>query len=311
MGHIHAMNIRFLETVVWLSELRSFRVTADRMNITPAAISSRIAAIEQELGIRLFERDTRDVKLTGEGRSFVSGARDIIARYNRLVSEVVPSETVEGTIRIGLVPSMALAILPGVMETLRLRFPRVRVSVTTDASLTILHKLEKRELDIVLGFHGPEKEKYRTVDLCTLGMFWIANNQFPVDDTPMSLNDLMMHPIISYEIGTQAHGRLVEYMPQNCFEENIVHYSNSLATTISMVSAGIGISVVPPIVIQNELRLGTLKVLNVKQSFPPTDYFAVYLENPSSRLAPLIASIASDVAADFCALYDNALAAHK
>ena len=61
----------FLQTVVWLSELRNFRVTADRMNITPAAISNRISAIEQELGIKLFERDTRDVRLTSEGVTFV------------------------------------------------------------------------------------------------------------------------------------------------------------------------------------------------------------------------------------------------
>lgn len=304
------MNIRFLETVVWLSELRSFRATADRMNITPAAISSRIAAIEQELGIRLFERDTRDVRLTNEGSTFVSGARDIIARYNRLVSEVVPQETVEGTVRIGVLPSMAMTILPGIMETLRQRFPRIRVSVTTDSSQMILNKLEQRELDVILGFHGQNEEKYRITGLCKFGMFWIANNDFQTDEQPISKEDLMLYPIISYEVGTRNHRRLVEYMPKNWFTGNIVHYSNSLATTINMVTAGIGISVIPPIVIQNELRSGVLKVLKVKQDFPSTDYFAVYLENPSSRLSPLIASIAADVSTEFCALYDNALAAH-
>lgn len=305
------MNIRFLETVIWLAELRSFRVTADRMNITPAAISNRISAIEQELGIRLFERDTRDVHLTRERRSFVSGARDIIARYNRLVADVAPPVTVDGTIRIGLVPSMALAILPGIMETLRQRFPRVRVSVTTDASQTILSKLEKREIDIVLGFHGSQLEKFRIVDLCTLGMFWIADSAFPSDEEAMTRADLMLNPIISYEVGTQAYKRMVEYLPANSLGQGVVHYSNSLATTISMVAAGVGIAVLPPIVIQNELRLGTLKVLNVRHPFPATDYFAVYLENPSSRLSPLIASIASDVSAEFCSLYDNALAVHR
>ncbi|GHD19150.1 LysR family transcriptional regulator [Tianweitania populi] len=302
------MNIRFLETVLWLAELRSFRATADRMNITPAAISNRISAMEQELGIRLFERDTRDVRLTNEGRSFVSGARDIVDRYNRLVSDIAPPESMEGVVRIGLIPSMALAILPGIMETLQQRYPRIRVSVTTDSSQTILSKLDKRELDIILGFHGPQTERYRIVDLCTLGMFWIANQAFPNDDAPIDRSELPLHPIISYEVGTQAYTRLVDYLPPHCFDENVVHFSNSLATTISMVTAGIGISVLPPIVIQNELRLGTLKVLNVRQSFPPSDYFAVYLENPSSRLSPLIASIASNTAAQFCALYDNALA---
>ena len=140
------MNIRFLQTVVWLSELRNFRVTADRMNITPAAISNRISAIEQELGIKLFERDTRDVRLTSEGVTFVEGARDIIARYDRMVGDLVPSTIAEGTVRIGILPSMALTILPGIMEVLREKFPRVRVAITTDASRMVLQKLEQREL---------------------------------------------------------------------------------------------------------------------------------------------------------------------
>ncbi len=62
------MNIRFLETVIWLSELRNFRATAARLNMTPAAISNRIGAMEQELGFRLFDRDARDVNLTAEGK---------------------------------------------------------------------------------------------------------------------------------------------------------------------------------------------------------------------------------------------------
>ncbi|MFX5793235.1 LysR family transcriptional regulator, partial [Acinetobacter baumannii] len=64
------MNIRFLETAIWLAQLRTFRATADRLNITSAAISNRIAAMEQELGFKLFERDTREVRLTAEGSTF-------------------------------------------------------------------------------------------------------------------------------------------------------------------------------------------------------------------------------------------------
>ncbi|TRA95274.1 MULTISPECIES: LysR family transcriptional regulator [Rhizobium/Agrobacterium group] len=303
------MNIRFLETVVWLAELKNFRVTADRMNITPAAISNRISAIEQELGVRLFDRDTRDVHLTREGKAFVSGARDIIARYNQLVSEIAPPLSTEGTVRIGVLPSMAMTILPRIMEVLRTRFPRIRIYVTTDSSQVILDKLEQREVDIILGFHGTDVSLYRITELCNFGMFWIAKGKFKDADVAWTRSDLLMHPIISYEAGTRNHRRLIEYLPENSFEDNVIHYSNSLGTTINMVAAGIGISVLPPIVIQNELRTGLLKVLNVQQTFPPTEYFAVYLANSPSRLASLVASIADDAASEFCALYDNALAA--
>ncbi|MBR8652033.1 LysR family transcriptional regulator [Achromobacter sp. Marseille-Q0513] len=301
------MNIRFLETMIWLSELKNFRATAERMNMTPAAISNRIAVMEQELGIRLFERDVREVRLTHEGMLFVEGARDIVARYGGLLTAVRPAATVEDTVRIGLVPSMAFTLLAGIMELLRSKFPHIRVALTTDTSGPLAERLERRELDLVLGLPGPRRELYRVLDLCTFGMFWIAHGAMEVSEQTLGKDDLLSHPIISYEIGMYNHGRLVEYLSESGFERSLVHYSNSLATTVCMITAGIGIAVLPPIVLQNELRNGTLRVLNVKPAFPPTSYCAYYLESPSSRLAPLIASIAYEVATQFCSLYDDAL----
>ena len=305
------MHIRFLETVIWLSELKNFRATAERMNMTPAAISGRITAMEQELGIRLFERDTREVRLTQEGVTFVEGARDIVARYSRLVGAVIPATTVEGTVRIGLLPSMAFTLLPGIMEVLRLKFSRIRVAITTDTSSVLISRLENRELDVILGFAGPKKDNFDFLNLCTFGMYWVASGTADVGDDLLTKHDIMHHPIISYESGTLNHQRLVEYLPENCFADTIVHYSNSLGTMIGMVSAGVGIAVLPPIVIQNELRAGTLRVLNVKPAFPATDYYAVFLKNPPSRLSPFIASVAYDVATRFCSLYDDALASQQ
>ena len=63
------MNLRFLETFLWVARLNSFSATADRLHTTQAAVSNRIAALERELGIRLFDRDLRSVRLTPEGRA--------------------------------------------------------------------------------------------------------------------------------------------------------------------------------------------------------------------------------------------------
>ena len=61
------MNLRFLETFVLLAELRNFRMTAERLYTTQAAVSSRIATLEQEFGVRLFDRGVREVTLTADG----------------------------------------------------------------------------------------------------------------------------------------------------------------------------------------------------------------------------------------------------
>lgn len=69
------MNIRFLETVIWGCRNCVLSGDGGSPNMTPAAISNCIGAMEQELGFRLFDRDARDVNLTAEGEAFVEGAR--------------------------------------------------------------------------------------------------------------------------------------------------------------------------------------------------------------------------------------------
>jgi DNA-binding transcriptional LysR family regulator len=63
------MNTRLLEAFVWAVRLGSFREAAERLNMTQAAISSRIASLEDEFGQRLFDRNARDIRLTASGRA--------------------------------------------------------------------------------------------------------------------------------------------------------------------------------------------------------------------------------------------------
>jgi len=217
------MNIRFLETVIWLSELRNFRATAARLNMTPAAISNRIGAMEQELGFRLFDRDARDVNLTAEGEAFVEGARDVVRRYHDLVESLSPQNGLEGTLKIGIVPSLAMTILPGILDIVRQRYPQIRISITTSSSKGIVQKLEQRELDIVFAIKPEPTPNLRIVDICTFGMFWISrSNQFPGGAEDMlSRDDLLGCNLISYE--RRRHGPLGQKMSDedrihgNCF----------------------------------------------------------------------------------------------
>jgi DNA-binding transcriptional LysR family regulator len=90
------MNVRFLETFVWLAKLRNFRLTAERLHATQAAISSRISALEQEFGVRLFDRGPRDVKLTQEGTKALAFAEQILKLTNDMLASVSDRSHVSG-----------------------------------------------------------------------------------------------------------------------------------------------------------------------------------------------------------------------
>ena len=304
------MNIRFLETAVMLAELRNFRMTAERMNITPAAVSNRIAALEQELGIRLFERDSREVAVTADGAVFIEGARGIVADYGALVARVAPATAAEGTVRIGVLPSIAMTALPALLDAVRTRFPAVRVAVTTEGSRPLQQKLARRELDIVLGFAPPDSAGLRHQHLCRFGMFWVASPGGPGLDGRLTRADLVHHPIISYEAGSPTHARTLDYLGPLA-DEAVMHSSNALTTTISMVAGRVGIAVLPPIVIQDALRDGRLRVLELEPPYPPLEYDVVWADPAPSPLPRMIAQLARATLAEFCANYDDSVASAR
>ena len=301
------MNIRFLETVVNLAELRNFRMTAERMNITPAAISNRIASIEQELGIRLFDRDAREVSVTHDGEVFLSGAAQIVLAWQRLMAELSPVTPTDGTIRIGVLPTFALTVLPRLIKTIRDQFPQVQVSVTTEGSWQLQQRLDRRELDIVLGFEPREAQAFQVQPLCRFGMFWIAAADYPGCAGRLTAADLVHQPIISYDPASPTHTRIIDYLGPLA-EDAVLHHSNSLTTSIGMVEGRIGISVLPPIAIQDQLRDGRLRVLEVDRPFPVAEYFVIWPDPSPSVLPRMIARTAQRTLAEFCAGFSNSLA---
>ena len=82
------MNLRFLETFVWVARLKSFRLTAEKLFSTQASISSRIAALEDELGTRLFLRDSKGVSLTPEGQKVLEYAERMIDTMQALKQSI-------------------------------------------------------------------------------------------------------------------------------------------------------------------------------------------------------------------------------
>ena len=76
------MNLRFVETFLWVARLGSFNAAAERLNTTQAAVSNRIATLERDLGVRLFERDVRSVRLSAIGQRAVSKAEELVRVAN-------------------------------------------------------------------------------------------------------------------------------------------------------------------------------------------------------------------------------------
>lgn len=77
------MNLKFLETFLWAARLNSFNLAAKKLHASPAAVSARIAALEEELGVKLFDRKDKSIELTNQGSTALAEADRIL----RIVSD--------------------------------------------------------------------------------------------------------------------------------------------------------------------------------------------------------------------------------
>lgn len=157
---INEMELQQMRYAVAVADVSNFTRAAERCHVVQSALSQQIAALERELGVRLFARTSRRVELTDAGASFVAGARECLALVDRTKAETAAATgRVSGVARLGVIPTLTVLDLPAALRRLHDRHPDVRVEVTTVASDDALRRLADGGLDVaVLGLVDEPRE---------------------------------------------------------------------------------------------------------------------------------------------------------
>ena len=303
------MNLRFLETFVWVARLKSFSLTAEKLHSTQAAVSHRIAALEKELGVRLFERDTREVRLTAQG----SDALDYAERIVRLAAEfrqrLSDPKALRGTVRIGVIGSITYSWLPALIDRVSHEYPAVELQLDADTSIDVAAHLQASEIDLGLLMGPVEAPGITNVELCSYACVWVASRKLDIPDAPLEIAALARFPILSFPRGSKPYQAMMSYFQRPDLDVDDVHlHTASLSTLIRMAVDGIGIAAVPATIVEGEIARGALRVLDVRQPFPPLSLHAAYLETETRPLPALIANMAREVAVAYCRARDPAVA---
>jgi LysR family carnitine catabolism transcriptional activator len=124
------ITVRQLETLVAAADALSFSQAAEKLGISQPSLSETIRRIETELGFRVFDRTTRSLVLTAEGRRAVATAREAVRDFRSAVESLATrTEGRGGRISIAALPSVACAVLPAAMRRFSSEFPQVEIAV--------------------------------------------------------------------------------------------------------------------------------------------------------------------------------------
>jgi DNA-binding transcriptional LysR family regulator len=242
------MDLRQLQFAEAVARLRNFTRAAEELHVAQPALSKAVSNLELELGVRLFERTSRRVSLTGAGETFAARARRILADVDVLRSEMEELHGgMRGSVRVStwyhLEPE-----LPAILRDFTAAFPGVDVSILELPAAETLDVL--RHDQICLG----TVLLYPHLDLGEIGLEVIRTESLvvavPVAD-PMAalpevgLAEVAQRPFIAALPGTALRHWLDLALARADVDARVVIETNELAAVVAYVAAGLGVAVVP------------------------------------------------------------------
>jgi DNA-binding transcriptional LysR family regulator len=294
-----AMNLRFVEAFVWVARLKSFKGAAERLHTTQAAISSRIATFEADLGARLFDRDSRSVTLTLRATQILPLAERMLALADQMLQAAGDAAEFTGTLRIGTMESVVHTFLPALLSNFSIRYPKVTVELHSDITPFLRDELLKGTLDCVLTSEEIAEGAIENRRIAALPMAWVASPSLQIAPGPVPFSEIAKRPLITF------HKRSVVYRDMLGAGSDPtslrVNFFSSLAAMISMTRSGFGIATLPLAVIPRELASGELRALDATPPLKPLPVVASIRAGGASSVTEQFSRMAADVFEEFSA----------
>lgn len=238
------MSLRNLRILTAVASKGTFAAAAEQLGLTQSAISLQMKNLEEELGVRLFERTGRSPKLNVNGKLVVERAREILNIYDGIKSELTPSGAIKGVLTLGVVPTVLTGPLPPVLGRLRKRHEEMQVRLFSSLSAELVRQVEEGDLDAALTTEPP----FAIPPHCLWQVF--DEEPFfvvaPKSSSATTVRELFeAYPFVRFDKTAWA-GALVDgqLLAQGIHPREVMEF-DSLEAAISLVAAGLGIAVVP------------------------------------------------------------------
>ena len=241
------MNLRALQYFVKLADLKHFSKAADACFVSQPTLSTQIKKLEDELDVQLVERSPKNIMLTPVGKEIAERARLVLSDVDQIRAVARRSgNPADGTLRLGLFPTLAPYFLPHVVPSVRSRYPNLRLQLAEEKTESILTMLRQGELDagllaLPINEDGLQKEiLFREPFVVALpGEHELAKNE------QVTMADLEGEELLLLEEGHCLREHALEVCALAGAHERVDFHATSMETLRQMVAAGVGLTLMP------------------------------------------------------------------
>lgn len=258
------MDFDQLNTFVAVAELENFSRAGERVFRSQSAVSAQIRLLEEEYGVKLFDRTKKAAKLTPAGELLLAHARRLIAARDESLRAVADSgDQVRGVLSIGANETTFLYVLPETLSRYHEANPLVRISIYRNFSHKVLQKLEDDQIEVAVATLPVRSPALKVTPIFRDPLVWIAPPSNPLTRRKsVSLADIAEHGLVFHKTGSLR--RLMERQLRAYRDQLQVSMELTSAELVKkFVAAGFGLSMMCRHFVQDEIRNGALKILNV------------------------------------------------
>ena len=270
---------------ITLAQIRAFERTARlggvhaaarHLHLTQPAVSRRIRELELALGVKVFERVGRSLRITPDGAALLGYANELLSTADEMALRASSGDPLRGTLRLGVSGSFALVGLDILLDRLRRRHPDLKTTVHVGDSKTISELLNALELDLAVTseYRMAEHVHRERIGLNRHG--WFASASMPIGDDVLSPADLAKLPLIITPPPARQNASVMQWFRQAGTTPVRLSTCNEVTATIRIILRGLAIGSIPVRLMATYVDEGLARELNVVPPIPPYEVYACW-----------------------------------
>ncbi len=280
------MEIRHLQTFITIVELEGFTKAAEHLGYAQSTITSHIQILENELGESLFDRLGKKIVLTNLGKELVPYAKQMLHVYKEIKNLTSEQNGVSGDLIVGAGESLTIYRLGKILKEYKKSFPKVNIILKDSICSDLRSKLHSGELDIILTI----EPQIMDTDLVVKNLKDECMVIIGAPDADLEfLSTNFESKVATESIIFSEKGCSFRIAFENYLKQKNIKYVNSLEFSSieaikKCVMNGLGISFLPFYTVRNEIKEGSLKMIEVKEPFDKFRTQLAYHKNKSIAL---------------------------
>ena len=241
------MELHQLRYACAVADTGSFSRAADRCQIAQPSLSQQILKLEEDLGVRLFDRLGRSIRITEAGRAFLPQARSILEKLDAARASItVQQADLSGGVSVGVIPTVAPYLMAPWAADFTKTFPEARMRILEEMTPALVQGLRDLSIDLAILALPLRHKDLEVLPLRTEPVLAALPRNHPrAKSKSLSLKDLRGEPFIMLRDGHCFRDLSISACSSARITPHIAFESGQFSSVLAMVGAGIGISMVP------------------------------------------------------------------